>query len=298
MLAPFSAAWVRALWRRSCSVQPGGERDKLGEAALARRWLRLPRQDHHPCCAEAGGTWKHYAPVTTHRDTQRVRSGNTSIWVTRAHQSDGPILRRAACGRAHNRLMFELVLAESRRNGTRRCGATAIGRAREVSPVSRRVLLAAGGAVLLSGTAAAMTADYDARAHSAGTQLRPAADGAAGPARGPLEPLQRATEYARLPQGGPGVRGLHPRQRVVHPQLRRALPGGGGHLLLNSRIRGQPGRKQAHGQEAADALDPPRDPPAPPDPHPLLNDHLTSDFHRWHPGSAHRPGTDDLAAAA
>ena len=23
---------------------------------------RLPRQDHYPCCAEAGGTWKHYAP--------------------------------------------------------------------------------------------------------------------------------------------------------------------------------------------------------------------------------------------
>ena len=45
-------------------------------------------------------------------------------------------------------------------------------------PVSRRVLLAAGGAVLLTGTAAAVAAD--ARAHSAGTQLRPAADGAAG----------------------------------------------------------------------------------------------------------------------
>ena len=47
-------------------------------------------------------------------------------------------------------------------------------------PVSRRVLLAAGGAVLLSSTAAAMNAEYDARARSAGTQLRPAADAAAG----------------------------------------------------------------------------------------------------------------------
>ena len=45
-------------------------------------------------------------------------------------------------------------------------------------PVSRRVLLAAGGAVLLTSTAAALAAD--ARTHSAGTQLRPAADGAAG----------------------------------------------------------------------------------------------------------------------
>ena len=51
--------------------------------------------------------------------------------------------------------------------------------------VSQRVLLAAGGAVLLTSTAAAMTgagmiAEQDARAPSAGTQLRPAADGAAG----------------------------------------------------------------------------------------------------------------------
>ena len=47
-------------------------------------------------------------------------------------------------------------------------------------PVSRRVLLAAGGAVLLTAAAAAMTAERDARAHGARTQLRPAADGAAG----------------------------------------------------------------------------------------------------------------------
>ncbi|MGB6581217.1 MAG: hypothetical protein WBF34_25220, partial [Streptosporangiaceae bacterium] len=46
--------------------------------------------------------------------------------------------------------------------------------------MSRRVLLAAGGAVLLSSTAAAMTAEYDARAHSTGTQPLPAADGATG----------------------------------------------------------------------------------------------------------------------
>jgi len=47
-------------------------------------------------------------------------------------------------------------------------------------PVSRRVLLAAGGAVLLTGTAAAAAADYDARAHGARTQSRPATGGAAG----------------------------------------------------------------------------------------------------------------------
>jgi peptidoglycan/xylan/chitin deacetylase (PgdA/CDA1 family) len=59
------------------------------------------------------------------------------------------------------------------RNGGDRRGA-------EGPPVTRRVLLAAGGAVLLTSAAAAVAAD--ARAHSAGTQPRPTADGTAGPA--------------------------------------------------------------------------------------------------------------------
>ena len=48
--------------------------------------------------------------------------------------------------------------------------------------VSRRVLLAAGGAVLLTSTAAAVNAD--ARAHGLGTQPRPAPNAAADPAGG------------------------------------------------------------------------------------------------------------------
>jgi len=48
--------------------------------------------------------------------------------------------------------------------------------------VSRRVLLAAGGAVLLTSTAAAV--DADARAHGLGTQPRPAPNVAADPAGG------------------------------------------------------------------------------------------------------------------
>ena len=48
--------------------------------------------------------------------------------------------------------------------------------------VSRRVLLAAGGAVLLTGTAAAVA--EDARAHSPGTHPRPAPNAAAGRAGG------------------------------------------------------------------------------------------------------------------
>jgi peptidoglycan-N-acetylglucosamine deacetylase len=74
--------------------------------------------------------------------------------------------------------------------------------------VSRRVLLAAGGAVLLTAAAAAMTAEHDARAHGARTQLRPAADGAAGrtgtrasaPSRQHPEPARRAARPPRREQ--------------------------------------------------------------------------------------------------
>jgi peptidoglycan-N-acetylglucosamine deacetylase len=75
-------------------------------------------------------------------------------------------------------------------------------------PVSRRVLLAAGGAVLLTAAAAAMTAEHDARAHGARTQLRPAADGAAGrtgtrasaPSRQHPEPARHAARPPRREQ--------------------------------------------------------------------------------------------------
>jgi peptidoglycan-N-acetylglucosamine deacetylase len=52
----------------------------------------------------------------------------------------------------------------------------------ESRPLSRRVLLAASGAVLLASTTAALTAEYDARAHDARPGLfpRPAAADAAG----------------------------------------------------------------------------------------------------------------------
>jgi len=51
---------------------------------------------------------------------------------------------------------------------------------------------------------------------------------------------------------------IRPRQRRADPQLRRALPGRRDHLDLVRRVRGQPAGQQAHGQEAADALDPAR----------------------------------------
>jgi peptidoglycan-N-acetylglucosamine deacetylase len=81
-------------------------------------------------------------------------------------------------------------------------------RGAESPPVSRRVLLAAGGAVLLTAAAAAMTAEHDARAHGARTQLRPAADGAAGrtgtrasaPSRQHPEPARHAARPPRREQ--------------------------------------------------------------------------------------------------
>jgi len=67
-------------------------------------------------------------------------------------------------------------------------------------PVSRRVLLAAGGAVLLTGTAAAMTAEYDARAHGAAGRTStpasaPSSPGQAGPATSP--PARQHPELTR-----------------------------------------------------------------------------------------------------
>ena len=76
-------------------------------------------------------------------------------------------------------------------------------------PVSRRVLLAAGGAVLLTSTAAAVAAD--ARAHSAGTQPRPAPDGAAGPA---------SAQAGAPPRPGKARPATSPATRQ-HPELTR-----------------------------------------------------------------------------
>ena len=84
--------------------------------------------------------------------------------------------------------------------------------------MSRRVLLAAGGAVLLSSTAAAMTADYDARAHGAGTQLRPAADGAAGQISARASPPSRTPPRA---PSRPGEAGPVSSPSALHPDLTR-----------------------------------------------------------------------------
>ena len=85
-------------------------------------------------------------------------------------------------------------------------------------PVSRRVLLAAGGAVLLTSTATAMTAEYDARAHGPRTQLRPAADGAAGRTSAPASPPSRARASAPS-KPGEARPGTSPPAR--YPQLTR-----------------------------------------------------------------------------
>jgi peptidoglycan/xylan/chitin deacetylase (PgdA/CDA1 family) len=64
----------------------------------------------------------------------------------------------------------------------------------EGSPVTRRVLLAVSGAVLLTSVAAARAAD--ARAHGAGTQPHPVAGGSAGPP-GPRASAQSGSSQAR-----------------------------------------------------------------------------------------------------
>jgi hypothetical protein len=69
----------------------------------------------------------------------------------------------------------------------------------------------------------------------------------------------------------------------------------GDHLHLDRGIRGQPGHQQTHGQEAADAVEPPRRAPTAPDPHPGTQRHrrrrLPALVPRLHPHNRSRaPG--------
>jgi hypothetical protein len=50
------------------------------------------------------------------------------------------------------------------------------------------------------------------------------------------------------------------------------------------RIRGQPGDRQTVLEEAADALDATRSPPALAGPQQMLNDKLHASFEKWYPG--------------
>jgi peptidoglycan-N-acetylglucosamine deacetylase len=91
-------------------------------------------------------------------------------------------------------------------------------------PVSRRVLLAAGGAVLLTSTAAAVAAD--ARAHGTGAQPNPAPNDAAGrtSARASAPPSARASgsssAQASVPPR-PGHASPATAQSAPHPELTR-----------------------------------------------------------------------------
>ena len=95
-------------------------------------------------------------------------------------------------------------------------------------------------------------------------------------------------------QGGPRVRRLPRRQRLRHPQLRGTPARRGDHLHLVRGIRGQPGDQQTHGQEAADAVEPPWRAPATADPHPGTQRHprrrLSALVPRLHPHRSPRPG--------
>ena len=83
--------------------------------------------------------------------------------------------------------------------------------------MSRRVLLAAGGAVLLTSTAAAVSAD--ARAHSAGTQPRPAPNAAAGTASAQVS-AQASTQASAPSRPGTARPVTSPATRH-HPELAR-----------------------------------------------------------------------------
>ena len=106
--------------------------------------------------------------------------------------------------------------------GTRMQGDDGGRRGAGSPPVSRRVLLAAGGAVLLTGTAAAMTgaammADQDARATSAGTQPGPTVDGAAGRTGARAKPPAGTRASAPVKSGQ-----AHPAASArQHPELTR-----------------------------------------------------------------------------
>src|SRR5690349_19485071 len=75
----------------------------------------------------------------------------------------------------------------------------------------------------------------------------------------------------------PRVPAIYRAQSAVYSELWRALSGGRADLQCSSGVDGQPGRQQAHGQAAANAVDPTRSTPAAPDPdsgarRPVVND--------------------------
>ena len=89
-------------------------------------------------------------------------------------------------------------------------------------PVSRRVLLAAGGAVLLTSTAAAVAAD--ARAHSARTHPRPAAGGAASRASARAETLAGPGQSSVAASPYPSTRARTELTRRPVPQPQHKQP--------------------------------------------------------------------------
>ena len=109
------------------------------------------------------------------------------------------------------------------------------GDGRGSAVVSRRVLLAAGGAVLLTSTAAAVAAD--ARAHGPGTQPRPAPNVAAGRAggtsgtrastsSGPGEARAAASRPARQHSAPGGQHPVQARSATRPPRPQPRLPYG------------------------------------------------------------------------
>jgi len=82
----------------------------------------------------------------------------------------------------------------------------------------------------------------------------------------------------------------------VDHQLRRPLPKLRNDLQRVRRVRGQPDRQQAHGQEAADAQGAEDCPPAPPGPNQGAQHQVGDAFKRWYPAFVKPGQSSELAA--
>ena len=149
-------------------------------------------------------------------------------------------------------------------------------------------------------TSPAFPASSSGSSGSSGTATSSAPYGSPTTSQSDLEPPDAGPEHARLHKAVREFGGYIARQRRVHPQLRRALPGRRGHLHFASpspRSTRSISKRMVKKQQmrwtprGAHLLLQVRTR--------VLNDDLADDFHRWHPGFTHTaPEPEELAAAA
>jgi peptidoglycan-N-acetylglucosamine deacetylase len=121
--------------------------------------------------------------------------------------------RRALCWIAHNRLLSYEAVAAATEWDTQMKGDDGDRRDEGSRPLTRRVVLAASGAVLLTSTVAAMTAEFDARAHATGTGTRSRSAAADAVGRSSARASAAAKPAQARPATSPPAR--------QHPELTR-----------------------------------------------------------------------------